>query len=101
MPVGIVEVMNSTNYTLSYNNRESGYQFTIGPKTDEYENNDWVPSSNFHDDTLPYYSSGYYLELKLGDLSPMKISDDKWKFSIVGPTGHAGEEAQTMVDNIL
>ncbi|KAJ4480215.1 hypothetical protein J3R30DRAFT_3470360 [Lentinula aciculospora] len=57
MPIGIIQVMNNTSRTLHYRNLESGHTITIKPKTEQYENHGWIPTSIFHDDTVPYYGS--------------------------------------------
>ncbi|CAB4494533.1 hypothetical protein RhiirA5_356255 [Rhizophagus irregularis] len=94
MPVGIVQVMNNTGFKLYYNNIESGRTFEIDPKTQQYENYGWIPCSDFYDDTLPYASSGKHIKIQLNNYTPMKISDNNWKFKIVGPTGPSGEETE-------
>src|SRR5688572_14227665 len=87
MPAGIVYVANNTSRTLYYHNIESDYKFFIKPKEEKYENNDWVPISNFRDDTIPFHSSGRYIEIKLDNSPPIKISDDKYQFTLVGYLG--------------
>ncbi|RYP53586.1 hypothetical protein DL768_001450 [Monosporascus sp. mg162] len=94
MGAGIVRVMNNTNHTLHYHNTESGVKFDIGPKTDQYENNDWIPSSDYKYDSLPSYSSGKSIQVSIADLTPMLVTNDGGKFSIVYPTENSGETAQ-------
>ena len=78
MGVGIVEVLNNTSYTLHYHNTETGHKFDVERKTSQHENEGRIPSSNFQDDMLPWYSTGKSVAISLGSSSPAKISDDDW-----------------------
>jgi len=97
MPVGIVQVMNNTSQTLNYENLESGHLITVPAKTQQYENDEgWIPSSNFYDDGVPFYGSSH-IRIWLGDQgadnSPKaQISDDNWKFHIIGPAPFTSEQ---------
>lgn len=93
MPVGIVQVMNNTSRTVHYHNLESGHKIDIKPKTYQYENNGWIPSSNFYDDTIPFSSSSR-IEVKLDNGPIVDISDHDWKFRMVGPVDGTGERAE-------
>lgn len=93
MPVGIVQVMNNTSRTVHYHNLQTGHKIDIIPKTDQYENNDWIPSSNFHDDTVPYTSTSH-IEVKLDDGPVVDISDHNWKFHMVGPVDGTSEREE-------
>ncbi|KIJ59622.1 hypothetical protein HYDPIDRAFT_170696 [Hydnomerulius pinastri MD-312] len=92
MPVGIVQVMNNTSRTLHYHNLESGHNININPKTQQYENDGWIPSSNFHDDRVPFRSSNH-IKVWLDNGPAVEISDDNWKFCIVGPVNYSSETA--------
>jgi hypothetical protein len=57
MGVHIVELVNNTYHTLRYHNTKTGYKVKVEPKdTKHWENNDWVPSSDYHLDTVPKYT---------------------------------------------
>ena len=95
MVVAIVQVANNTSRTANYYNTESEYQAPpISPKTDYYENNNWVPSSDFKDDWVPYKGSGY-IEVWLDDGPKVQISDDNYQFYMVGPTPGTSERSES------
>lgn len=97
MTVSIVQVMNNTSRTLNYNNLVTGYKFDIAPKTQQYENDGWIPSSNFHDDTVPAYDYSEptsHIELKLDNGPRVDISEDDSRFRIVGPVDGTSERAE-------
>ncbi|KDR77659.1 hypothetical protein GALMADRAFT_138730 [Galerina marginata CBS 339.88] len=87
MPVGIVEVINNTTGLLHYQNLKSGYTFTLPPLSHAQADSDaWLPKSTFHDDTVPYKSSGKYINVWINNGPKVEISDDNWMFSLVVPT---------------
>lgn len=94
MPIGIVQVMNNTSRALHYKNNESGHKIDIDPKTDQYEDEGLIPSSNFYDDTVPYKSSDH-IDVWLGDDgTKVKIADDNWRFYINGPVDYTSERSE-------
>ncbi|KIL58325.1 hypothetical protein M378DRAFT_333223 [Amanita muscaria Koide BX008] len=94
MTVSIVQVMNNTSRTLHYHNLKNGKKIDIGPKTQQFENNAWIPSSNFYDDEVPSYSSGHSINVWLENGPTLEITDDKWRFRIVGPVAYTNERAE-------
>ena len=94
MVVSIVEIANNTSRTVNYHNLESGYEVAIPPKTQQYENNDWVPSSDFKDDWVPYKDSSH-IEVWLDNGPTVEISDDDYQFYMVGPTPGTSERSES------
>ncbi len=98
MPVGISQVFNNTSYNLQYHNNESKHGFKVPPKTDRYEKEDCIPSSNYKDDTLPWYDYNDYdnniIAIKFGYMSPINICENNAQFRVSYPTGHLGEYAE-------
>lgn len=92
MTVYIVQVVNNTSRTVHYRNLETGHKVDIEPKTDQYENNDWIPSSNYHDDAVPHWKSSH-IEVKLDDGPVVDLSDNNGKFRMVGPVEGTSERA--------
>jgi len=97
MVVYIVQVMNNMSRTLHYHNLESGKEISLKPKTQKYENNGWIPSSKYSEDAIPFRHSNHINVLpkngyKSGPI--VEISDDDWKFRIVGPVSYTNERAE-------
>ncbi|KAI1213156.1 uncharacterized protein F4807DRAFT_413085 [Annulohypoxylon truncatum] len=93
MTIKIVQVVNNTCETVRYENLQSGYSVQVKPKDPKkWENNDWIPCSDYHEDTVPTKSSGKYIRITVGDKVPFKLSDDRWTFSFVDyPDGDTRE----------
>ncbi|KDR77668.1 hypothetical protein GALMADRAFT_209946 [Galerina marginata CBS 339.88] len=101
MPVGIVEVVNNTNGVLHYQNTESGYSFTVNPKTHIASDSDgWIPKSVFHDDTVPYDSSGKFINIWIGDGPKLQITDSDWQFLVRGPSDFVGHMGTTRIGSL-
>ncbi|KDR84640.1 hypothetical protein GALMADRAFT_1341196 [Galerina marginata CBS 339.88] len=84
MPIGLVEVANNTAHTVHYKNQESGWEFSVQPKTAQYENNGWVPTSPFHNDTIPYKSSNRSIIVTIDNGHQVAITDDYYKIRTIG-----------------
>lgn len=94
MPVGIMQVLNNTSSNIHYNNKESGHNFDLGAKTEQYENNGWIPSSGTKDDTLPWYDSGRddkHIEIKVGT-ALLKLSERDSQFYYIYSVDHGSAE---------
>src|SRR6188768_1105089 len=100
MPVGIVQVMNNTSRTLHYENLESGHKIDIDPRTYQYDHNGWIPSSRFHDDTVPFRGSNH-INVWLNNGPKVEISDNSWKFCLVGPVSYANERAESSYGSLV
>ncbi|KAM6503847.1 hypothetical protein JOM56_000790 [Amanita muscaria] len=94
MTVSIVQVMNNTSRTLHYRNLKTGQQIDINPKTQQFENDGWIPSSDFHDDEVPSRSSIWHINVWLNNGPTVEITDEKWQFRIVGPVAYTNERAE-------
>ncbi|KAH6653137.1 hypothetical protein BKA67DRAFT_659779 [Truncatella angustata] len=94
----IVRVLNNTNYELTYHNTQSGKKEKVPVKSDRYENEDWVPGSDYASDPLPDYTTNKAVEVSLGSMSPMKFSNEDGNFSIVYPNEY-GEAVQVRPKN--
>jgi hypothetical protein len=95
MPIGIVQVMNNTSRTLHYHNLESCHTIHINPKTQQNGNDgSWIPSSNFYDDTVPFSSSNHIRIWFDKPDAVVKISDDNWRFRLVGPVPYPSESVE-------
>ena len=90
MTVEIVQVVNNTAYTLYYHNTESGHGDTVYAKSQDQENKNNIPSSNYYNDTLPYSSAdnNKFLELTLDSYGPIKVQDDNWRFKVTAPVDY-------------
>ncbi|KDR77655.1 hypothetical protein GALMADRAFT_209935 [Galerina marginata CBS 339.88] len=99
MPVGIVEVINNTTGVLHYQNEESGYTFPpINPLSHFSGGVDaWLPKSTFHDDRVPFRSSGKFINVWINDGPKMQISDNDWHFSVIGPFEHSVDRVESRV----
>jgi len=87
MPVGIVQVMNNTKYTLHYKNNESGHTIDLDPKSQDCCDNNTIPCSDFYDDTVPYKSSDH-IDVWLDNGTKIEISDVGWQFYLNGPAAN-------------
>ena len=94
MPVGIMQVLNNTSSTIRYHNYESGHKFELKAKTQQYENDGWIPSSDTKNDTLPWYDSNRndkHIEIKVGT-AQLKLSERDAQFYYVYWVDHGDVE---------
>ncbi|TDL20799.1 hypothetical protein BD410DRAFT_899300 [Rickenella mellea] len=99
MVVYIVQVMNNTSRTLHYHNLESDKKIDIQPKTVRYENNGWIPCSKYYKDAVPYKATNH-INVRLNNGPTAEISDDRWKFGIVGPVSYTNTREEYRVGDL-
>jgi hypothetical protein len=92
MVCAFVRVVNNTNTYVHYYNTERQKRITVPPKSEQQENNDWIPAESC-DDWVPYEKKdGDYIEVCLGNSGPVRISDDNYRWKFVNyPDGDARE----------
>ncbi|RHZ51793.1 uncharacterized protein CDV56_104088 [Aspergillus thermomutatus] len=75
-------------------------RITVPPKSQQQENNDWIPAESC-DDWVPYADTGNYIEVTIGDSAPVHISDDdyRWKF-VDYPDGDTREGNESWVEGL-
>lgn len=98
MPVGIMQVLNNTTSTISYNNRESEYTFTLGAKAQQYENDGYIPSSDTKDDTLPWYDANRddkCIEIQVGT-ALLKLSERDAQFYVSYWVDQGGDASMSL-----
>ena len=100
MTVKIIQVLNNTTENLHYHNHESGLSFDLNAKSGKYENNNWIPGSDYHNDEVPNKDSSY-IKITIGNKAPIKISYYKWKLSVVDyPDGDTREGVERLIGEL-